>query len=69
MQQHTPNPDPGRHRAKVSKVPAELVRHLRDDSPRVDEPKGQALFEASAEVPQDLQTAFSHDERGSELRR
>ena len=36
---------------------------------RIDEPKGQALFEASAEVPQDLQTAFSHDERGSELRR
>ena len=66
MQQHTASPDPRRHRANVSKMPAELVRHFRDDSRRVDEPKAQAFFEAGAKVLQGLQTAFSHDERGSE---
>jgi len=58
--------DPLAHVKNVRDELADLVRHLRDDIGRIDEPKAQALFETSAEVLLGLQTAFSHCERGSE---
>lgn len=39
---------------------------LRKDADKIDDPKGQALFEAAAEVIGGLQTAFEHYESESE---
>jgi hypothetical protein len=39
---------------------------LRGDISKIDEPKGQALFETAAEVLTGLDTAFKHYEEKSE---
>ena len=61
-----PESDPRHHTARVKKMLADLISHLRDDTTKFDEPKAQALFETSAEVLQGLHTAFDHYESGSE---
>jgi hypothetical protein len=56
----------GRTRANVRAEFGELVRHLRDDIKKIEEPKAQALFETAAEVIGGLETAFKHYEEKSE---
>jgi hypothetical protein len=58
--------DPRAHTANVRKEFRELIDHLRDDIDRMDDPKGQALFETAAEVITGLDTAFKHFEQKSE---
>jgi|ThiBiot_300_plan_2_1041538.scaffolds.fasta_scaffold41256_2 hypothetical protein len=61
-----PEDDPRHHTAKIKGMLDELIRHLREDTSKVDEPKAQAVFETTAEVLTGLKTAFEHYERGSE---
>jgi len=65
MQETIPS-DPRHHVTNVGNMLSDLVRHLREDIRKFDEPKAQAMFETSAEVLQGLQTAFTHYQRGSE---
>ena len=58
--------DPRAHTANVRAEFGELVRHLRDDIKKIEEPKAQALFETAAEVIGGLDTAFKHYEEKSE---
>jgi hypothetical protein len=43
-----------------------MARELRKDAEKIDDPKGQALFEAAAEVVTGLKTAFEHYDAESE---
>ncbi|MEO8354194.1 MAG: hypothetical protein ABI680_20895 [Chthoniobacteraceae bacterium] len=61
-----PESDPRHHAANVGRRLDELIEHLRGDLFKFDQPKGQALFEASAEVLEGLRTAFAHYESQSE---
>ena len=58
--------DPRAHTANVRGEFRELIKHLRDDVKKVEDPKAQALFETAAEVLTGLDTAFKHYEEKSE---
>jgi hypothetical protein len=49
--------DPRHHTAHIKKMLNDLVHHVREDVPKVSEPKAQALFETTAEVLRGLATA------------
>lgn len=66
MKSSSPNPDPKFHTRRVEQMLEELIRHLREDTSHIAEPKAQALFETSAEVLSGLRTAFHHYTQGSE---
>jgi len=66
MAQTRAHGDPGAHVTKVNGMLDDLIRHLREDIGKFDEPKAQALFETSAEVLKGLQAAFSHYKQGNE---
>jgi hypothetical protein len=61
-----PPSDPRYHTANIRATLDELIRHLREDTAKFDEPKAQALFETSAEVLGGLRTAFAHYDSGAE---
>lgn len=44
----------------------DLAAFLRDATPRIDDPRAEALVETSAESPKGLHAAFDHGERGGE---
>jgi hypothetical protein len=58
--------DPRAHAANVRGEFTKLIQHLREDINKVDDAKGQALFETAAEVLTGLNTAFEHYEQKSE---
>jgi hypothetical protein len=58
--------DPKAHSANVREEFQELIQHLRDDVEKIQDAKGQALFETAAEVMSGLETAFKHYEEKSE---
>jgi len=58
--------DPRAHAANVRGEFTKLIQHLREDTGKVDDAKGQALFETAAEVLSGLKTAFEHYEQKSE---
>jgi len=58
--------DPRAHAANVRAEFTRLIEHLRDDVKKVDDAKGQALFETAAEVLTGLKAAFKHYEQKSE---
>ena len=62
-----PESDPRHHAVKVKKVLEELIADLREDTQHFTEPGARALFESSADVLEDLRTAFddfeTHPER------
>lgn len=66
MANQYPESDPRHHTANVRGMLEEVIRHLREDTAKFDEPKAQALFETSAEVLTGLRTAFEHYEKKSE---
>jgi hypothetical protein len=58
--------DPREHTRKIKGMLRQTMEHLRQDVPRVSDPKAQALFETSAEVLGGLITAYEHFEHRSE---
>jgi hypothetical protein len=58
--------DPRHHTQKMRQRLEEIVKHLREDVTRVDEPQLKAMFETSAEVLGGLAKAFQDYERKNE---
>ena len=58
--------NPLHHTRKLSGEFKHLVKHLRDDVEKVNEPRAQALFETSAEVLNGLIKAFADYEKQEE---
>lgn len=61
-----PESDPRHHTRKVGDQLQGLAEHLRSDVTKVGDPRGQALFETSAEVLLGLAKAFADFERRDE---
>jgi hypothetical protein len=53
-----PENDPRRHTAHLREMLQGVVTHAREDITKISEPKGQALFETTAEVCTGLIKAF-----------
>lgn len=62
-----PESDPRHHTVKIRGMLDDIIRHVREDVPKVDDPKAQALFETTAEVLGGLVKAYTDAERKSEL--
>jgi len=58
--------NPKHHTIQARERMEELIRHLREDVERIDEPQAKALFETSAEVVGGLVKAFEHYEAKNE---
>jgi hypothetical protein len=58
--------DARHHTAKLKEMLTQLIEHAREDVPKVNEPKAQALFETSAEVLIGLRKAFDDYEQKNE---
>lgn len=58
--------DPLVHTANVKQKFTDLIEHLRDDIPKLNDPKAKALFEVSAEVLTGLMKSFSDYEKKNE---
>jgi hypothetical protein len=58
--------DPRHHTQKMKRALAEIVRHLRHDAKKVEEPQLKAMFETSAEVLTGLIKAFHDYEQKNE---
>jgi len=58
--------DPRYHAVNIQPMLQELLTHCREDATRIDEPKGQALCEATAEVLKGLATTWQHYETRAE---
>ena len=54
--------DPRYHARNIEARLTETIKHLRDDSEKVHDPKAQALFETTAEVLKGLATSYEHYE-------
>ncbi len=54
------------HLAKVREMMTGVIRHMREDVAKLEDPQARALFETSAEVIGGLVKAFKHYEAGSE---
>lgn len=61
-----PETDARHHTAKLKEMLTQLIEHAREDVPKVNEPKAQALFETSAEVLIGLRKAFDDYEQKNE---
>lgn len=61
-----PEDDPRHHTVKIRKMLAEIIDHAREDVGKIEDPRGQALFETTAEVLTGLSTAYRHYENRSE---
>jgi hypothetical protein len=58
--------DPRVHARNIRSELDEVVQHLRRDAGRVDDPRGQALFETAAEVLVGLEKALTDFEQRNE---
>jgi hypothetical protein len=58
--------DPKAHARNIQQMLTEVIKHVREDVDRVDEPKAQVLFETTAEILIGLRTAYEHFESGAE---
>lgn len=58
--------DPRHHTIKIRGMLGDVIRHVREDVGKVDDPKVQALFETTAEVLAGLVKAYEHAEKKSE---
>lgn len=56
--------DPCHHTVKLKAMIEEACQHAREDIANIDDPKGQALFETTAEVLGGLLNAFTDYELG-----
>lgn len=55
-----PESDPQHHTSKLHDMLTAVVQHALEDIGKIDEPRAQALFEATAEVCAGLATAMEH---------
>ena len=58
--------DPRHHTTRIRDMLSELRDHLREDIAKINEPRAEALFEATAETLEGLISAFEDYERGQE---
>jgi hypothetical protein len=58
--------DPRHHTQKMQKQLGDMMKHLREDIEKVDEPQLKAMFETSAEVLGGLRKAFHDYEQKNE---
>ena len=58
--------DPRHHTIRIRGMLDDVRDHLREDVGKVEDPRAEALFEATAEVLGGLITAYEHYERGTE---
>jgi hypothetical protein len=58
--------DPRHHTQKMHKQLGDMMKHLREDIEKVDEPQLKAMFETSAEVLGGLRKAFHDYEQKNE---
>lgn len=61
-----PESDPRYHAANIQHMLEEVLSHCREDAEKIQEPKAQALCEATAEVLIGLKTAWNHYETRAE---
>ncbi|WP_219415463.1 hypothetical protein [Pseudonocardia nigra] len=61
-----PETDPRHHTIKLRNMLDEAADHAREDVGKIDDPRGQALFETSAEVLGGLSRALSDFEARNE---
>jgi hypothetical protein len=66
MSSGTRTADAHEHAADIKKRLDQLIREVRDQVNKVQDPKAQALFETTAEVIQGLSTAYDHYEHKTE---
>lgn len=57
---------PEHHTQQIKSRLDDLIRHLREDVGKVDDPRAEALFETTAEVLDGLRRAYDHFEQKSE---
>jgi hypothetical protein len=62
-----PESDPRHHTAKLKDMLTEVIRHARQDVPKVNNERARALFETTAEVLTGLRKAYDDFEKHSEL--
>ena len=60
--------DPRHHAAQIRGLLHETAKHCREDIDKTTERKAQALFETTAEILQDLLTAYDQYEAGARHR-
>lgn len=58
--------DPRHHIAKLKAMLTEVIEHARQDVNKINDPKGQALFETTAEVLLGLRKAYEDFEQRNE---
>ncbi len=58
--------DPRHHTIKIKGMLNDVIQHVGEDIDKVDDPKAQALFEATREVLMGLMKAYEHFEEKSE---
>lgn len=58
--------DPRYHTERIRGMLRDVMDHARADVSKVDDPRAQALFEATAEVLGGLMKAYEHFEQRSE---
>lgn len=58
--------DPRHHTIKIRGMLNETIQHVREDVGKIEDPRGQALFETTAEVLGGLVTSYEHYENRSE---
>jgi hypothetical protein len=61
-----PEHDPRHHTRHIRSMLSGVIEHARQDIEKIDDPRGQALFETTAEVLSGLSRAYEHYERRSE---
>ena len=64
--QQYPETDPRHHTINLKAMLSDVIEHAREDVVKIDDPRGQALFETTAEVLTGLITAYDHYERRAE---
>lgn len=62
----SPESDPRYHSKHIRRMLDDVSQHVREDVRKVDDPKAQALFEATAEVLDGLNKAYRDFESRSE---
>jgi len=58
--------DPRHHTAKLKGMLSQIIQHAREDVMKIDDPRGRALLEVTAEVLEGLAKAFRDYEEKSE---
>ncbi len=65
-QQSEETRDPRYHTQQIRGKLDDLIKHLREDVGRVEDPRAEALFETTAEVLGGLRKAYEHYESKAE---